>query len=498
MDYLHLTLPLFLAFPIIINCLASFYPKIRVSLALFLAPLALLGLSLVSFIQGGPLTLEVAKVNALFSLGISLDILSGLIGATVMTIGIIVVRFSVRYLEDDPDQEGFSKNLSLTLFFVLSMLMSPNLVQFFLSWFGTSYFLHNLLTHFSKREGALKAAHQKFWVSRLGDVFILSAGVILFLIVGSLDFDSIFQAVGNSEFIQENRFLINLASIFIVLGAMTKSAQFPFHFWLPNTMETPTPVSALMHAGIINAGGYLVIRMSPLLSKATVSLSLLAIIGGLTTFWATLVMFTQPNVKKSLAYSTISQMGFMMLQCGLGAFSIAVVHIIGHSFYKAYSFLSSASATDIGKLNRYFPKEKMAQSVWSPFFYALLTMAIFMSSLKLIGFGIQADPGKFILVMILSLAISQIFLNTNEKFRSLSLSLTIVSLYFLLSAGTELLLKGIIPESIQFSGALTYSIFFLCAFLFLTLYLIQNNLEKISNTEIGRRIYAKSLKGEIL
>ncbi|CAN0243107.1 unnamed protein product, partial [Chrysoparadoxa australica] len=227
------------------------------------------------------------------------------------TIGLIIFRYSVRYLEDDPQKEDFSKNLSWTLTFVLAMLMSPNLMMLFLSWVGISYFLHQLLTHFSEREGAIEAATQKFWVSRFGDLFIISAMIILLSVFKTVDFDAIFRLIEDPKYLEDHFYSIHGASLLIVLGSMTKSAQFPFHYWLPNTMETPTPVSALMHAGIINAGGYLIVRMSPFLSKAPESLTILALVGGFTAFWGALIMFTQPNVKKSLAYSTVSQMGFL-------------------------------------------------------------------------------------------------------------------------------------------------------------------------------------------
>src|SRR5690606_5255778 len=129
----------------------------------------------------------------------------------------------------------------------------------------------------------------------------------------------------------------------IICGALLKSAQFPFHTWLPDTMGTPTPVSTLMHAGIINAGGYLVIRLSPLLVENTTAMLFLATIGAVTLASASLVMLTQTSVKRMLAYSTIAQMGFMLLQCGLGAYALAVLHLIAHSLYKAHAFLSSGS-----------------------------------------------------------------------------------------------------------------------------------------------------------
>jgi NADH:ubiquinone oxidoreductase subunit 5 (subunit L)/multisubunit Na+/H+ antiporter MnhA subunit len=127
---------------------------------------------------------------------------------------------------------------------------------------------------------------------------------------------------------------------------MLKSAQFPFHSWLPDTMEAPTPVSALMHAGIINAGGFLIIRLSPIVALSAASLLALALCGAFTALFASLVMLTHASVKRSLAFSTVAQMGFMMLECGLGAFGPAVLHLVAHSLYKAHAFLGSGGAVD--------------------------------------------------------------------------------------------------------------------------------------------------------
>ncbi len=134
-----------------------------------------------------------------------------------------------------------------------------------------------------------------------------------------------------------------LATCLLAVGVLTKSAQLPFHTWLPLTMETPTPVSALMHAGIVNAGGYLLVRSSPLLTSSIAAQSIVILFGTLTACLASVIMITQTSVKKKLAYSTISQMGFMLMQCGLGAYSAAMLHIVAHSLYKAHAFLSSGS-----------------------------------------------------------------------------------------------------------------------------------------------------------
>jgi NAD(P)H-quinone oxidoreductase subunit 5 len=479
-------------YPIIIKTLAIPFPRLKFSSLIFLGPFLFVSLTTYSFLIGAPIELSVWNFSSYLSLGLKLDILSGLIASTVLTIGMVVMRFSVRYLEDDPEKAQFLKNLSYTLSSVLTMIMSSNLVLFFISWMGTSYFLHQLLIHFPERSGAQKAANQKFWISRLGDIFIISSGSILFWTFNTLEFESIFIMVKNPDFVLQNNLSINIASIFLVLGAMTKSAQFPFHYWLPNTMETPTPVSAIMHAGVINAGGYLVIRMSPLLSQTSVSLSLLALIGGLTAFYGSLVMFTQTNVKKQLAYSTISQMGFMMLQCGLGAFSIAVVHIIGHAFYKAYAFLSSGTATDFGRLNRYYPRTETAKNVWAPIMIGVLSLALVFGPLIAVGYEFLERSGVSVLLVILSLAIAQIFLGTRDRTRSILVASCIFGLYITLSIGMTFLLGEIIPTKITMSAFGLITVLVSLA-IFIALFLVQNNLERISKTRIGKEIYVRAL-----
>jgi NAD(P)H-quinone oxidoreductase subunit 5 len=154
--------------------------------------------------------------------------------------------------------------------------------------------------------------------------------------------------------VEEMSTLITLAALLLVATAVLKSAQLPLHGWLIEVMETPTPVSALLHAGIINAGGYLILRLADIMLLATPALELLSVIGGATALFGSLVMLTQTSVKVQLAYSTVAQMGFMLLQCGLGAFSSALLHILAHSLYKAHAFLSSGSVMDL------------ARASWSP------------------------------------------------------------------------------------------------------------------------------------
>lgn len=486
---------LLVLFPVILRFLSCKRLKLYFSPWLLVGPVAFLYLSLSSFLAGRPILLKLGSLSSNLSIGLELDPLSGLICFAVLTIGLFVIRFTVRYLEDDPLKGKFLNNLSLTLSSVLTMLLSPNLVFLFLSWVATSYFLHQLLIHFSTREGAQKAANQKFWVSRFGDVFILCSGIVLFGTFGTLDFDKIFLLAKDTAFVDQNSLAINLASILLVFGAMTKSAQYPFHYWLPNTMETPSPVSAIMHAGVINAGGYLIVRMSPLLSSAPASLSVLAVVGGFTAFYGSIKMITQTSIKKNLAYSTISQMGFMMLQCGLGAFSLAVVHIIGHAFYKAYAFLSSGSATDYGRLNRYFPKVPSGMSVWSPFIFSALSLCLVFGTMNAIGYPFLEKSGLTVLLVIFSLSIAQIFLSSENKMKAFMISTIMAGGYIALSAGMALVLGDSIPSDISHKGFWGQFSTIMCLGFFIALYLFQNNLQRISKTDFGKWLYVRSMSG---
>jgi NAD(P)H-quinone oxidoreductase subunit 5 len=185
---------------------------------------------------------------------------------------------------------------------------------------------------------ARRAARKKFIVARLGDAALLAAAVLLVAAYGTADIGAILRAAragagGN---------LACCAAGLLALAAFLKSAQFPTHGWLTEVMETPTPVSALLHAGVINAGGFLLIRFADVMLLAPGVLAVLLIVGGFTALFGGLVMLTQPAVKTSLAWSTVAQMGFMIFECGLGLFALALLHIVAHSLYKAHAFLASA------------------------------------------------------------------------------------------------------------------------------------------------------------
>ncbi|MBX3734047.1 MAG: hypothetical protein KF791_15840 [Verrucomicrobiae bacterium] len=272
------------------------------------------------------------------ALTLRLDAVSATLAVLVSFLGLVVSRFSRNYLAGDPGQGRFFSWMSLTLAAVLLLVLSGNLLVLLAAWVATSLLLHQLLTYYPERKGAVFSARKKFVYSRLGDGCLLAALVLVQRHFGTWEMEAIFARL-------ESGAGSGLTPIGLLLAgcALLKSAQFPFHGWLPDTMETPTPVSAFMHAGIINAGGFLVIRLSPLMVEAGPALALLALAGALSAVFGAMVMLTQPTVKRALAFSTVAQMGFMLLQCGLGAFGLALVHLVAHSLYKAHAFLRAGS-----------------------------------------------------------------------------------------------------------------------------------------------------------
>ncbi len=355
----------------------------------------------VAFLGGdGPLPLNV---------GVYFDSLTAVMMLLISFIGLIIARYATRYLDGEVTQGRFVRWILFTLGAVLTLVASRNLIMFATAWILTSFGLHQLLTHYPDRPWAVWAARKKFLISRLGDLFLLAALVLTYQAFGSFDYRAVFagaQELGRS--LPAPSWQLTLIGTLFVLGAMTKSAQVPFHSWLPDTMETPTPVSALMHAGVINAGGFLVIRLSPLVSQSHLALDFLALAGAFTALVGGVVMLTQTSIKRALAYSTIAQMGFMMLQCGLGAFSAALLHIVAHSLYKAHAFLSSGSILEAAaqmKTSHAVPFDRRRAAAALPVALALAT-TLGVVTLRISGIDVALKPGGLVLSAILLLALT--------------------------------------------------------------------------------------------
>jgi len=342
-------------------------------------------------------------------LGLQIDALTAIMLFTISSIGLVVSRFAVRYLDADVAQRRFSIWLAFALAAVLVLVLASNLLVFFGAWVATSHALHQLLTIYRDRPAARLAARKKFVISRMGDAFLAVAFIWIYKTFGTFELSEIFVQAQQLADTEQSARVLPIA-VLIVLGAMTKSAQLPVHSWLPETMEAPTPVSAIMHAGIINAGGFLVIRMSPLIVHAPAALSTLAIIGALTAVFGSVVMLTQTDVKKKLAFSTVSQMGFMMLQCGVGAFSAATLHLVGHSFYKAHAFLSAGSWID-PQPRRIRALASEARVGWTDVLSSVaMASGVVLITFWAYGFEAESKPGLPVLGGLLILGLTQLLI----------------------------------------------------------------------------------------
>lgn len=318
------------------------YPSLRKIVPWLAWPIGGLSVSAlgVYFATGDQMLLLAA--GGLELLHLRFDIVSASLVALVGFVGSIVLAYSSEYLEGEARQGRFLAWLSLAMGSVLMLVSSGHLIQLFVFWTATSLFLHKLLLFYPDRPGAQRAARKKFVFARAGDVVLIAAGAMLWTHFGTGDIATINEIAREQD--GTGSVLVTLSALMLAFAAILKSAQFPFHGWLTEVMETPTPVSALLHAGIINAGGFLLIRFADVMLLAPGVLAMLVLIGGFTALFAGLVMLTQPAVKTSLAWSTISQMGFMIFQCGLALFPLALLHIVLHSLYKAHAFLNSGDA----------------------------------------------------------------------------------------------------------------------------------------------------------
>ncbi|WP_099825244.1 proton-conducting transporter membrane subunit [Oceaniglobus indicus] len=274
-------------------------------------------------------------------MGVGLSVRLDVVSATMLTvvgfIGWIVMRYGATYMDGEARQGRFIALMSATLAAVLLLVMAGNLVQMLAAWVAMGVGLHRLLLFYPERTVAQRAARKKSVVSRISAVALAGAIVLLIADHGTTDIAQILTGARPGA-------MSIAAALLIAVAAVLASAQFPAHGWLTEVMEAPTPVSALLHAGVINAGGFLLIRFADVMLTAPGVMAVLVMLGGFTALFGGLVMLTQPAIKTSLAWSTIAQMGFMVLQCGLALFGLALLHIAAHSLYKAHAFLGAGEA----------------------------------------------------------------------------------------------------------------------------------------------------------
>ena len=331
---------------------------------------------------------------------ITIDRLGASVSLLVATVGAVTFRYSQHYLAGEPRQNRFLRQLAFTVVVAYLLMLSTNLILFFVAWSVTSLSLHRLLTYYPDRIEALRAARKSYLINRVGDIALILAIWMIWRYWNTLDMHVFLEEVAQPEMKNKARSI----GLLITLAALTKSAQVPFHTWLPETMESPTPVSALMHAGIINAGGVLLLRFSPLVVSEPWVLLLLSAVGTITASLGLIAMWAQVKVKRSLAWSTVAQMGFMMIQCGLGAFQTAAMHLVGHGLYKAWNFLRAA---EIPKPVPHAPARSPRQTLGLLALGTAFGIPALWIGFRITGFEPWHSPGELALASVVALSIGQ-------------------------------------------------------------------------------------------
>ncbi len=285
-----------------------------------------------------------------FEVGFLIDPLTAMMMLVVTFVSLMVHVYTIGYMHDDPGYQRFFSYISLFTFSMLMLVMSNNFLQLFFGWEAVGLVSYLLIGFWYTKESAIYANLKAFLVNRVGDFgFILGIGLVL-AYFGSLDYATVFAkapslAVETITIWPDSPWmLMTVIGILLFIGAMGKSAQFPLHVWLPDSMEGPTPISALIHAAtMVTAGIFMVARMSPLYELSDVALSFIMVIGAITALFMGLLGIVQNDIKRVVAYSTLSQLGYMTVALGASAYSVAVFHLMTHAFFKALLFLAAGS-----------------------------------------------------------------------------------------------------------------------------------------------------------
>src|SRR5882762_1830305 len=273
-----------------------------------------------------------------------LDQLSLVMLLVVTGVGFLIHIYSVGYMWDDDGYYRFMSYLNLFMFFMLTLVLAKNYLVMFIGWEGVGLASYLLIGFWFTKDSAAAAGKKAFIVNRIGDFGFLIALFLMIQHFGSLDFTHVFAAVQSLPAETAGTGLLTSIGLLLMVGAAGKSAQIPLYVWLPDAMEGPTPVSALIHAAtMVTAGVYMVARSSAIFERAPMAMMVVAIIGTLTALFAATIGIAQTDIKKVLAYSTVSQLGYMFMACGVGAFSAGIFHLMTHAFFKGLLFLAAGS-----------------------------------------------------------------------------------------------------------------------------------------------------------
>ena len=325
------------------------------------------GLAQVPYVESHGPWIQISGFNVDFAF--MLDQLSLIMLLVVTGVGFLIHIYSAGYMADDDGYYRFFAYLNLFMFFMLMLVLANNYLLMFVGWEGVGLASYLLIGFFFLKQSAAQAGKKAFIVNRVGDFGFLLGMFLLVKHFGSLDYSVIFNQIlqNPSQFpVESSAGLLTLVAFCLMIGATGKSAQIPLYVWLPDAMEGPTPVSALIHAAtMVTAGIYMVARSNVIFNHAPMALTTVAVIGALTAFFAATIGIVQTDIKRVLAYSTISQLGYMFMACGVAAYSAAIFHLMTHAFFKALLFLSAGSVIHalggeqdmryMGGLRKYIP-----------------------------------------------------------------------------------------------------------------------------------------------
>ena len=396
-------------------------------------PLGLqVGINALTCLMGMALLMSFVNPHPLVYAGFIFSRVSCCLGFLVTVVGAVVVQYTRRYLDGDPNLASFTWFLGLSISSALCMMMADNLLLLVVGWGITSIGLHFLLTHNKNDEDAAAVARKKFMISRLGDIALLLALASIYQTWGTLSLTHLFEQMRISH-------QTPVAAVWwICIAAISKSAQFPFHTWLPDTLASPTPVSALMHAGIINGGGTLLLKFAPALIEVPSAGLFLAIVGSVTMVVGMVSMWGQSSIKRKLAWSTVSQMGFMTAECGISAFVAALIHIFGHGLYKATAFLDSGTVE---------PASPRPAGLTGAPSLALITAGLLLSLPLQIGFHAgRIAPAQYAVMAMTGLAVGHVLV---ALYTYLSINTSPIRLWMTITACSQL---------IAFISALTFRV----------------------------------------
>ncbi|MEK6765352.1 MAG: NADH-quinone oxidoreductase subunit L [Planctomycetota bacterium] len=296
--------------------------------------------------------------------GLQVDPLSVIMILVVSGVGFLIHVYSVGYMHDDDGFYRYFTYLNLFTFSMLLLVLANNFLLMFIGWEGVGLCSYLLIGFWFEKKSASDAGMKAFIVNRVGDFGFILAIMLIFVTFNTIDFTDVFHAA--PEHLQTGSFIATMITLLLFVGAVGKSAQIPLYTWLPDAMEGPTPVSALIHAAtMVTAGVYMVVRCNVLYTLSPFSLTVVAVIGGATALFAATIGLAQNDIKRVLAYSTVSQIGYMFLACGVGAYITGIFHLVTHAFFKALLFLGSGSVIHglggeqdmrkMGGLKKYMP-----------------------------------------------------------------------------------------------------------------------------------------------